>query len=181
MQSIICPNQNCAKKLKFRLPVNPGIYKLQCKHCGSLIQVDIKSTVSHNSDKPSLVEIEEKEKKSSATQIVNASSMNQMVLVQKRRILADHVHKLRIGDTLLGRESTTHPSDIQFSDEFMSTQSVKITTIYDDRGFSYKLMVMRATNPVYYNGQILSEGETIFIKSNDAIIIGKTKFFFKKV
>lgn len=176
IQSTICPNQNCGKDLKFRLPTTPGVYKMKCTYCGSSIRVEIKEAASEPSTGDNMKSVA----KSSKTQLVNSSNMSKMVLVQKRRFRADCLFKLNIGDTVIGRKSIESPSDIQFDDDFMSSRSVKITTIYGDNGFIYKLTVLNATNPVGYNERSLCVGETIFIQANDIITLGKTRFIFLK-
>lgn len=176
IQSTICPNQNCGKELKFKIPTKLGVYKMKCTYCGSFIRVEIKPTAST----PSTVDNTTSAAKTSQTQLVNSSSLCKMVLVQKRRFRADYLYKLNIGDTVIGRKNNDNPSDIQFDDEFMSSRSVKITTIYGNSGFIYKLTVLNATNPVEYNKQTLCVGETIYIKANDIITLGKTRLMFQK-
>lgn len=80
----------------------------------------------------------------------------------------------------IGRNDADMPSDISVNDQYMSRQSAKIETIRTDKGYTFKFTVMNASNPVFVNGCQLQCGNSIYLNYGDTIILGKTRFTFRK-
>ena len=59
-------------------------------------------------------------------------------------------------------------------------KSVEIEVKRTDRGYSFKLNVLKATNPVLHNNNPLLEGESVSLNFGDGIIMGQTRFRFDK-
>ena len=48
----------------------------------------------------------------------------------------------------------------------------------DSGGYSFKLTVVRATNPVYVNGTQYAVGESVYLNFGDKLKMGSTKLEF---
>lgn len=93
----------------------------------------------------------------------------------------DKDYPLGIGKHTIGRFDTDLLSDISIkNDTSMSRRSVEIEVKQGEKGYSFKLTVLKATNPVLHNNKPLGEGECISLNYGDCIILGKTKFRFVK-
>lgn len=81
---------------------------------------------------------------------------------------------------IIGRQDDDMPSDISVNDQYMSRQSAKLETIRTDKGYMFKFTVKNASNPVFVNGSQLLCGNSIYLNYGDTIILGKTRFTFRK-
>jgi hypothetical protein len=98
-----------------------------------------------------------------------------------RRVLSNKSFKLKVGSNIVGREDTDQPSDISIpSDNTISRRSIDIVVTKEDKGYSFKLKVLKATNPVLLNNRPLSADESVSLNFGDSITLGKTKFRFEK-
>lgn len=90
-------------------------------------------------------------------------------------------YPLRDGVTIVGRYDDNSQSDISIKgDSFISRRSVEIETRMSEGGYSFKLTVRNATNPVLYNGSALKPGDSVYLNFGDIITLGKTKLRFEK-
>lgn len=81
----------------------------------------------------------------------------------------------------IGRHDEYEDSDISIkNDDSVSRRSVRIDVEPGQRGYTYKMSVLKATNPVVHNGMALMPGESIALNFGDTIVLGKTKFRFEK-
>lgn len=88
---------------------------------------------------------------------------------------------LGIGKHVIGRYDESEISDISIkNDNAMSRRSIRIDVDPTEKGFVFKLTVLKATNPVLHNNTPLVNGESILLNFGDTIILGKTKFRFDK-
>ena len=87
-------------------------------------------------------------------------------------------YPLNMGIVTIGRYDEDCPSDIAIKgDQHMSRRSVQIEVAFDNvQGFTYRLRVLSATNPVTLNGQNVCVGADAFLNFGDIIGLGVTKF-----
>ncbi len=85
---------------------------------------------------------------------------------------------LKTGLTTIGRYDSECMSDISIKgDSYMSRRSASIEVKYDNiQGFTYRLRVLAATNPVLLNGQNMNVGADAFLNFGDIIVLGNTRF-----
>lgn len=102
-------------------------------------------------------------------------------LILLRRGWINKDYKLRDGKNVVGRYDEVKVSDIAIKgDDSMSRQSIEIYVDHHDKGYTFKLSVKNAANPVVHNNKALAVGDSISLNFGDSIILGKTKFRFDK-
>ena len=102
-------------------------------------------------------------------------------LILLRRGWLNKDYPLSEGKNIIGRLDETAMSDISIeNDSSMSRRSVEIEVKQTDRGYMFKLTVLKAANPVLHNNRQLPEGDSVSLNFGDSIIMGKTKFRFDK-
>lgn len=89
-----------------------------------------------------------------------------------------HSYVLSKGSNTIGREDAEEPSDIQLKDSYVSRRSINIEVLDSGTGYLFKLTVIKATNPVYINGQEHDEGTSIYLNDGDTIHLGSKKLRF---
>lgn len=90
-----------------------------------------------------------------------------------------HTYMLKVGCNTIGRFDEDYPSDIQLKDKFVSRRSVEVEVNDLPAGFTFKLSVKKATNPVYVNGRECTEGKSsVYLNDGDIIVLGTTKLRF---
>lgn len=93
--------------------------------------------------------------------------------------LVSERYKLRVGETIIGREDDELRSDIGLTgDSSISRRSISINIVADEYGFDYVLKVLNASNPVLLNGKQIFKGEKEFLELGDVITIGHTNLKF---
>lgn len=102
-------------------------------------------------------------------------------LVLLRKGWFNKSYSLPVGKHTIGRYDETNRSEIMVgNDSTMSRRSVEIDVSHTgEKGFRFKLTVLRAANPVLHNNQPLNIGESVSLNFGDSIILGKTKFRFE--
>lgn len=160
------------------------VYKFMCPHCG-------KQELGINSQKAGHKEFQcpcckgriaanVREK----THVVGSDETNPFIkgkLVLLRRGWLNKDYHLDAGSHTIGRYDESEMSDIAIkNDSSISRRSIKIDVNQTTKGFTFKLTVLKATNPVYHNDSKLSIGEAISLNFGDTIVLGKTKFRFDK-
>jgi hypothetical protein len=89
-------------------------------------------------------------------------------------------YQLLTGSNIIGRKDKKIPSDVEFDDPEMSRRSVRIDVVPDGQGgFSFTLTVMKALNSVTVNDRQVGLSESIELKHNDVIVMGKTSMTLK--
>jgi hypothetical protein len=102
-----------------------------------------------------------------------------LILLRKGWLNKDY--HLSTGKNVIGRYDESKNSDIAIkNDPTMSRRSIEIDVMLSEKGKSFKLTVLNATNPVLHNNNPLLPGESISLNFGDSIILGKTKFRFDK-
>lgn len=89
--------------------------------------------------------------------------------------------RLPAGKHVIGRYDEDEPSDISIkNDDSISRRSIVIDVEHTVKGYTFKLTVLKATNPVLHNDTPLLPGEAVSLNFGDSIVMGKTRFRFDK-
>ena len=86
---------------------------------------------------------------------------------------------LHEGENYIGRNDSEIPSDVTIDDEYVSRRSILIEVTPAAKGYTYKLTVMKCTNPVLINGKEQQVGNSIYLNYGDTILVGNTTLTFK--
>ncbi len=158
--SVICPH--CKEENLSISQDTPGQGVIVCSKC--------KGRVLFTSRKPT-------------EQIVKSELIQRFrgKLILLRRGWLNKDYHLKDGNNIVGRHDESMVSDIAIKgDSSMSRQSVEIEVDHHDKGYSFKLTVKNAANPVLHNNKQLAIGDSISLNFGDTIILGKTKLRFDK-
>ena len=157
---ITCPH---CKKMEFGFVTEkPGHRAIPCPSCKGKCGVD----VSKNTEEIIITE---------------QLQMFKGKLILLRRGWLNKEFPLQDGKNVIGRYDEVEKSDIAIrNDSSISRRSVEIEVKRTDRGYSFKLNVLKATNPVLHNNNPLLEGESVSLNFGDGIIMGQTRFRFDK-
>lgn len=102
-----------------------------------------------------------------------------LVLLRKGWLNKDY--HLVEGRNVIGRYDESAMPDISIkNDSSISRRSVEIDVKRTEKGYIFKLIVLKATNPVLHNNSPLTNGDSVSLNFGDSIILGKTKFRFDK-
>lgn len=87
-------------------------------------------------------------------------------------------YPLKTGVNIIGRYDEIEKSDISLNDETASRRSVSIEVIKGGQTGKniYKLVVLRTTNAVFVNKNVLYAGNSVYLNHGDTIRIGTTVF-----
>lgn len=160
-------------------------YKFNCPHCK-------KQEIAFNSQKAGhkefacplchgklTVDVRDKTKVLDLDSETIQFLKGKLVLVKRGWINKDY--PLLAGKTTVGRDDAAAPSDISIKgDSSMSRRSIEILVQHSEKGYTFKLTVLNATNPVLHNNKPLMKGESVSLNFGDTILLGKTKFRFEK-
>lgn len=160
-------------------------YKFDCPHCK-------KQEIAFNSQKAGhkefacplchgklAVDVRDKTKVLDLDSETIQLLKGKLVLIKRGWLNKDY--PLLAGKTVVGRDDETAPSDISIKgDSSMSRRSIEILVQQSEKGYTFKLTVLNATNPVLHNNKPLMKGESISLNFGDTILLGKTKFRFEK-
>lgn len=157
--TVSCPH--CQKVQMRFTPQNAGEESLVCPRCKGKILLTVKApTAPVYMTEP-------------------MASKGKLQLLRKGWLNKDF--PLNVGVHTIGRADADCPSDISVkNDPCMSRRSVSIEVKKADKGYTFRLTVLKATNPVLHNNKPLTEGESISLNYGDSIILGETKFRFIK-
>lgn len=159
-------------------------YKFVCPHCD-------KQEIGLNSQKPGKKEflcpfckgkiIATVREKTNILYIDEAENLIKGKLVLLRRGWLNKDYHLGVGKHTVGRYDEAEMSDIAIKgDNSISRRSIRIDVGQTPKGYTFKLVVLKATNPVLLNNSRLSIGEIVSLNFGDTIALGKTKFRFEK-
>ncbi len=124
---------------------------------------------------------QEEDSETKAVSFRTASSNKMAKLVVVKGFLSMKTrYDLKVGENVIGREDPESPSDIQLKDSAVSRRSVSIFVTKGNSGYEYRFTINKATNPVTVNGQEKRPGESIYLKTNDVIRLGKTKLYLEE-
>lgn len=159
---INCPH--CCTLISDFKPSKEGLETFECPECRERIALEVR--------KP--------------TNVLRGDMMTEGNWVKGKLMLLrkwgfNREYPLSEGRTVIGRYDELHMSDISIkNDPTMSRKSVAIDVRKTDTGYMFKLMVLKAANPVLHNNQPLMEGEEVSLNFGDSIILGQTQFRFVK-
>lgn len=177
----VCPE--CKKAIVF-MTRQTGAQAVKCNHCGTMVifkAVDGEAQASVATAQGNAKKKEEEKPEEHITQPVRQKNNKSMGMLTWGNLFNRKKHVLYEGKTVIGRQDADRPSDIELNDKKVSRRSVAIDVIRNEKGFFFKLSVLKATNPVYVNNTELGEGESVYLKYGDCIQLGKTMVIFQKV
>lgn len=159
-------------------------YKITCPHCQKQeISINIKDGGKKGMICPACrgkIAILVRE----PTKLIQVTEQLQLIkgkLIQLNRLFHKTYHLPPGRKTVVGRFDESQMSDISIkNDSSMSRRSIEIDVAQTMKGYTFKLSVLNATNPVLINGHPLMPGESEYLNYGDLIILGKTKFRFEK-
>lgn len=158
--SFKCPHCN-KQEIGFKTD-KPGHRTISCPYCKGKIGLDIR---------PKTVPVTLSEQ----LQLYRGK----LTLLRKGWLNKDY--RLSDGKNIIGRYDESSMCDIAIkNDSSMSRRSVEIDVMKTEKGYTFKLTVLKATNPVLHNGNPLMAGESVSLNFGDSILMGKTKFRFDK-
>lgn len=158
--SFKCPHCN-KQEIGFKTD-KPGHRTIRCPYCKGNIGLDVRP-------------------KTATITISEQLQLYRGKLTLLRRGWLNKDYRLSEGKNTIGRYDESVMCDIAIkNDSSMSRRSVEIEVVKTDKGFTFKLTVLKATNPVLHNGNPLMAGESVSLNFGDNIVLGKTKFRFDK-
>ncbi|MDE7413639.1 MAG: FHA domain-containing protein [Muribaculaceae bacterium] len=108
--------------------------------------------------------------------------LNKGKLVLLKRGWLNKDYPLKEGQNIVGRFDESGMSDISIkNDPSMSRRSIDINVKRTEKGYEFKLNVLKSTNPVLHNNVPLKTSDSVSLNFGDTIVLGKTKFRFDKV
>lgn len=90
-------------------------------------------------------------------------------------------YPIKLGENIVGRADSEMPSDLQINDDYASRRSVKIEPIMGPQGYSFKLTVLNASNPVIVKNESRPVGTEVYLNYDDSFILGSTTITLKKI
>lgn len=160
LYKVHCPHCNI-QELGFNAK-KPGRKGLVCPHCKGKIAVDVR-------------------KKTEVVTVTGTIQRYKGKLVLLRRGWLNKDYHLSLGKNTVGRYDEAEMSDISLkNDPAMSRRSIEIEVVQTDKGYTFKLKILKATNPVLLNGKPLTKGEIISLNFGDYITLGATRLRFDK-
>ena len=176
--NVTCKNSACGHKFTVSMPEKAGIYQYECPKCKQPIKVKIsqygkreKSDTEHSTEWIS---------RPTEPSIIKNGLIGK--LRQKGRFLFPPVeYTLQVGKNIIGRYDKDKKSDINRRwDRFMSRRSAEITVIPSEnqKGYLYQFKVLNATNKVFLNKKEIGKDESVYLKYDDVIQLGRTKLTF---
>lgn len=161
---------HCKQPLKLQKPDKDGVYKYTCPKCGKVFAVKLVNSGQEQPPSADTKEVKAKDIK-----------LSKGILRQLRMLRPDCRFELKEGDNIIGRKDNELKSDIQIEgDAAISRRSIQISVLKSERGYLFKLTVLKATNKVFHNAKPLLEGERVYLNYGDTLVLGKTHFVFDK-
>lgn len=106
--------------------------------------------------------------------------MGKLVLLKRGWLNKDY--PLKEGQNIVGRFDESAMSDISIkNDPSMSRRSIDVNMKKTEKGYEFKLNVLKSTNPVLHNNSPLKTEDKVSLNFGDTIVLGKTKFRLDKV
>lgn len=162
----------CGKKMV--VAAQPGINKKICPECQAVTAFgtgDLKNRQQAS---------QQKSEKKPTQKIADGGQICDSAELTWGRLFSFHHYPLKPGVYYIGQKSVEKPSDIQLDDPYASRRSVSVEMMPQGGGWTYKLNVHKATNPVLVNSMNIPEGDSIYLNFGDTITMGKTRLTFKK-
>ncbi len=159
-------------------------YRFLCPHCGNQ-EIGFKSEqVGHKEFACPLCKGRITADVRGKTKVWNPAETGLLVrgrLVMLRKGWFNKKFHLGLGSYTVGRYDESEMSDFSVrNDSGISRRSVRIDVNQTAAGFTFKMTVVRATNPVLHNNSELSVGESVYLNFGDSIMMGRTRFRFER-
>ncbi len=185
--AIGCPQ--CHTKLGITAPMDMSDIHITCNSCNNKFIVKIKPKEIKMNDNPQPINtintpntsLEQNMNKTATVDLKDRNlSMGRIVI--KRMLKSNLIFDLHEGDNTIGRADDELPSDISISkDSTVSRRSIKIIVKKGNNGFTFKLKILNASNPVYVSKKEIKQGEEPFLNYGDEIKLGNTTLKFEKL
>jgi hypothetical protein len=169
---IVCPTCHNYFDVKVEREEN---YKVKCPECETLICFS--STHEGNAQSVADTNIHR-------TQVSLRSKMMKSAGLLKWTLDGkEQTKKLKKGTYIIGRQDPLEPSDISLSDTTASRRSVQIEVHKGARSgnYSFKLTVLKTTNAVFVNNNMLYANDCVYLNYGDILKVGDTALFFDKL
>lgn len=153
-----CPH--CQQLLAFRKPASAVGVTITCPRCHVPVKVRLQGSMSGQSTRPAAEQLR----------------MAMLVLTEGPQALSSSF-RLRMGSNVIGRQDDGTVQDISLNgDPTVSRRSVDLRVEAGmNGGYTYRLTVLNAKNPVYVNKTPLCIGSSISMRVGDIITLGRTK------
>lgn len=156
---ILCPHCQSAK-MRYT-PQEAGVKGFRCPSCKGVVAVQVR-------DKTKVIDVDD-------TGLVKGR-LRQLATFGKGKTFPLPVGK----KLMIGRSDKDNPSDISIKDSYVSRRSLSIEVLQSEEGYSFRLSVLNARNPVTINGERLSVGDSVYLGFGDIIGLGQTKLTLEK-
>ena len=190
---IKCPS--CGVLLDVRNSQNEAVKMITCPQCKAQLRVNFLPKQQHASS-PLAGETQYVNPKAGETQYVNrdngetryvgqsSSNEKETMYVGKKEIASPgylsfegQKYPLELGNNVVGRKASTSQATVQIAtdDRCMSRQHLNINVIKDSAD-KVRVVVSneRNKNATYINGQLLNEGDKLFLTDGSTIKMGNT-------
>ncbi len=151
-------------------------YRFKCPHCKKQEIGFVTNKPGHRTIACPLCEGKigvEVRKKTEVIVITEQLQMFKGKLTLLRKGWVNKNYHLNEGKNVIGRHDESEMSDISIkNDSAMSRRSVEIEVRRTDKGYLFKLTVLKATNPVLHNNSPLMAGESVSLNFGDSIVMG---------
>lgn len=107
-----------------------------------------------------------------STAVSDSSNVPMKLVVGK--FLSKKVYPLSKGTHIIGRDDPDEQSNFAIKDSTVSRRSIQIDVNSIGGNLSYKMTVLKSTNPVYHNSAELSVGDIVYLNYGDTIKLGNT-------
>ena len=172
--AINCPK--CDRQLLLKAK-SSGVFRVTCPGCKTPV-------IYRASDRNDAVTTEKTEKVNLPNKVTERIRVGRKQHIDGKLVWGGlfnrKTYTLHEGENYIGREDQDAPSDVSIKDDYASRRSVKIDVLPGNKGYSYKLTILKATNSILVNGQSLSTGNSLYLNYGDTIVLGNTTLIFKK-
>lgn len=168
------------------------VNKETCKVCGTIIRycakgTEISSDTTEKEEAGSKGEpVQNKTKSEPQSQSLPTQLNRQTETPPRAQLVWGSIfnrksYELKLGENIVGRDDDEEPSDVQIHDDFVSRRSVKIEPISGPSGYTFKMTVLNAMNPVMVRNVSQSVGTVLYLNYGDTFVLGKTTITLKKM
>ena len=161
-------------------------YEIDCPHCRNCRIRYTPQTIGVRGFRCPIckgqIAVEAKQGKTNPIDLGEDSDYVRGRIRQLKRFSRGIAYPLPVGrKTIIGREDAGKPSDFSIrGDSYVSRRSVEIDVQRGSKGYTFKLKVLNAANPVLHNNRQLSTSESVYLNFGDSLTLGKTKLVFER-
>lgn len=158
-----CPY--CQLPLAFHKPTTGYGVNITCPKCNNAIRIKVREKAIR------LPEQEVNQVKRAHLLLIDGPQTDRMA------------YPLHHGDNIIGRDDPDTTQDIAIRGDMSISRrsaSLEVVATTQGEGYSYRLRVLNAKNPVYINDAVLHTGDGISMRPGDVIQLGMTKLMLEK-